>query len=58
METPENETTKIKFKPSFNTCYRPDLNYKNKCNECEFREYVLCKNSPNYEKAKKEMKNT
>lgn len=50
-----SEDSQLRFRPSFETCYRPDLQYKKKCNECNFRDYVLCKNSPNYEKAKEEL---
>lgn len=45
---------KEKFKPTFGTCYRPDLNMKNKCNECEFNGYAHCKTHPNFKEIKEE----
>ena len=48
----ENPNSKPKFKPSLNTCYRPDLYNKDECDKCEFRNYALCKNSPNYKNEK------
>jgi hypothetical protein len=50
-----SEDSQLRFRPSFGTCYRIDLNNKNQCDKCEFKEYVLCKNSPNYQQAKEEM---
>ena len=50
MEIPRNQ---LGFRPSFETCYQPQLFFKNKCNECEWKVHVLCKESPNYEKYKK-----
>jgi hypothetical protein len=49
-----SEDRELRFRPSFGTCYRIDLFNKNQCDKCNFKEYVLCKFSPNYEKAKKE----
>jgi len=42
------------FRPSFNTCYIPRLFFEKKCKECQFRPYVLCTESPNYNKYKDE----
>lgn len=50
--------TKKTFKPSMGTCYRPDLVKKNQCDKCDFRKYVLCENSENYKKVKKEYDKT
>jgi hypothetical protein len=47
-------TEKLQFKPSFSTCYRPDLNYRNKCKECNFKDFALCKEHPDYKKLKEE----
>jgi hypothetical protein len=43
-----------RFKPAYNTCYRPDLCLKNKCNECELNGYAYCKMHPNFKEMKEE----
>lgn len=44
------------FLPSWDTCYDPPKYINNKCNECEWKEWVYCKNSKNYDAVMKEMK--